>query len=150
MVKRFTFEPIGFVKSNFEKPQDTKTGKIDSNAKIEVLKKHQDGLVGIDGFSHIIVVFCFHLSEGYKLFVHPLKYNPENKIVGVFATHSPFRPNPIGVSVVRLKKLQDNILTIENKDILNNSPVLDIKPYLPEDIDNLKLGWYVPKKGGNI
>ncbi len=148
MTKLLTFQPIGVVKTVFTTPQDTKMKKIDRNALIELSKIYQDGLVGLEGFSHVVVVFNFHLSKGYDLFVKPLKYNPTNKTVGVFATHSPFRPNAIGVSIVKIVRIEENLLFIENKDILNNSPVLDIKPYLPEDTEDLRFGWYIQEKQG--
>ncbi len=151
MTERVVFKPIGTVLSVFKEPQDTKQGKTDKKAKIILKKEYEKGLNGLDEFSHIIVVFNFHRSKDFELFVKPLKYNPQNKTVGVFATHSPFRPNAIGVSVVKLLSINKNILLFENRDILDSSPVLDIKPYLPERIEKVKLGWYVAKdSGGNL
>ncbi len=151
MIKKVIFKPIGFVVSSFKVRQDTKNGEVDTSARVVIDKKYEKGLLGLEEFSHIIVVFHFHLSKGFDMFVKPLKYNPKNKTVGVFATHSPYRPNAVGVSVVKLLKIKGNILFIENRDILHGSPVLDIKPYLPERVDKIKLGWYVAEKyGGDI
>ncbi len=151
MTERVVFKPIGTVSTVFKEPQDTKQGKTDKTAKIILKKEYEKGLNGLEEFSHIIVVFHFHLSKDFELFVKPLKYNPQDKTVGVFATHSPFRPNAIGVSVVRLFNINKNVLSFENRDILDSSPVLDIKPYLPERVDKVKLGWYAAKNiGGDV
>ncbi len=151
MVDRVVFKPIGVVHTSFKLPEDTKKGATDIKARIEINKELSPGLKGLNEFSHIIVVFNFHRSKGFELFVRPLKYNPEDKTVGVFATHSPFRPNAIGVSVVKLLEIRDNVLFIQNRDMIDKTPVLDIKPYLEERIDNAKFGWYVyNKNGGDI
>ncbi len=110
---------------------------------------YQDGLKDLDGFSHIIVIFHLHKSSGFKLRIVPYLDNTEH---GLFATRAPKRPNPIGLSVVRLIKVEENILTIENVDMLDGTPVLDIKPYIPDfEVDeSVKKGWYnqKAKKGG--
>lgn len=100
----------------------------------------EEGLQDLEGFSHIILIYCFHLSRGYSLKVKPFIDIVER---GVFATRAPRRPNPIGLSVVRLTSVEDNVLHIENVDILDGTPLLDIKPYAPpfDAAENLKLGW---------
>jgi len=148
MIERVVFKPIGIISTVFKEPQDTKQGITDKTAKIILKEEFEKGLYGLEEFSHIIVVFHFHLSKDFELFVKPLKYNPSSKTVGVFATHSPFRPNAIGVSVVKLFNIHKNVLLFENRDILDSSPVLDIKPYLPERVDKIKLGWYVAENSG--
>lgn len=96
---------------------------------IEIYRQYAAGLEGLDGFSHIILVYHFHLSKGYKLQAKPFM---EEETHGIFAIRAPARPNPIGVSVVRLVKIEDNILSIEDVDIVDGTPLLDIKPYVPD------------------
>lgn len=96
-------------------------------ARIEIFKEFSEGLKDIDGFSHIIVLYDFHKSRDFKLLVKPFLDN-ENR--GVFATRAPKRPNSIGLSVLKLNKVIGNILYVENVDILDGTPVLDIKPYI--------------------
>ena len=139
---KLTFYPIGFVETTItdidEKDME------DPNAIIRLKSEFKDGLKGLEGFSHIIVVFYLHKIKSWKLLETPKRHNPENLTLGIFATRSPYRPNRIGVSVVKLNRIEENLIFFSNKDILNESPVLDIKPYLPEKIENLKLGWYKP------
>ncbi len=114
--------------------------------KIELNTEFEDGLKDLDGFSHIILIYDLHLCNGHSLKVKPFLDKEER---GVFATRAPKRPNPIGMSVVRLDKIEGNILHISNVDIHNETPLLDIKPYIP-DFDATKgeelcLGWYADK-----
>jgi len=107
---------------------------------VEVYPEFQDGLADLDGFSHIILLYHFHRSQGYKLRVVPFLDSEQR---GLFATRSPKRPNPIGLSVVALVGLTGNILQIANVDILDGTPLLDIKPYFPDfhDSGTLRTGW---------
>ena len=108
---------------------------------IEVYPEYQKGLKDLDGFSHIILLCHFHEVKEYKLEVVPS--GGETDIRGLFSTRSPRRPNPIGFSVVRLIEVRDNRLMISDLDILDGSPVLDIKPYFREFKPNelIKTGW---------
>ncbi len=139
---KLVFYPIGFVKTTLT-DIDEKDVK-DLNAVIQLKSEFKEGLKGLEGFSHIIVVFHLHKIKSWKLLETPKRHNPEKLTLGIFATRSPYRPNRIGVSVVKLNKIEENLIFFTNKDILDGSPVLDIKPYLPERVDNLKLGWYEP------
>lgn len=107
---------------------------------IKLKREYVKGLLDLDGFSHIYLIYYFHKSEGYNLQVIPFL----DKIIhGVFSTRAPRRPNAIGISVVKLNGIKDNILEIENVEILDGTPLLDIKPYIPE-FDNFKVektGW---------
>jgi tRNA (adenine37-N6)-methyltransferase len=107
---------------------------------IEISLDFIEGLKDLDGFSHIILIYNFHLSKGYTLSVKPFV---DDKLHGVFATRAPRRPNPIGISVVKLIKVEGNILYIENVDIIDGTPLLDIKPYIYEvDAHEVeKAGW---------
>jgi tRNA-Thr(GGU) m(6)t(6)A37 methyltransferase TsaA len=107
---------------------------------VEIRPELAAGLKDLDGFSHIILLYRFHQAEGYKLEVVPFL---DDKPRGVFATRAPRRPNPIGLSVVRLVKVEGNVLHIENVDMLDGTPLLDIKPYVPDfdAAEQVRTGW---------
>ena len=143
------FQPIGRVQSPFKDLQGMPiqpSGGSGIRGKIILSPELIDGLVDLDGFSHLILIYYFHQAEGYKLQVKPFLDVEEH---GVFATRAPRRPNRIGISVVKLLGIQANVLEIENLDILDGTPVLDIKPYVPdfESVENLRLGWLTGKLG---
>lgn len=121
-------KPIGFVRNEVKRGDRWE----EVISRIEIEDEFSQALDGIEDFSHIIVIFWFHLSAGreLRLKIHPrgIKELPE---VGVFATRSPLRPNPIGISVVRLLRREGNILTVKGLDALDGTPVVDIKPYMP-------------------
>ena len=107
---------------------------------IKVFKEFQPGLQDLDGFSHIILLYYFHCSKGFTLKVMPFL---DSELRGLFATRAPKRPNPIGFSVVRLDRIDKGVLHIRDVDILDNTPLLDIKPYVPEfDVQQeVRVGW---------
>lgn len=137
------FHEIGIIHSPFNElqgmPIQPRSGK-GINGHIEVYDEYKDGLKDLGGFSHIILIFHLHKSETYNLRVVPF-LDTEKR--GVFATRAPKRPNPIGISVVELVSIADNIIHIKNLDILDQTPLLDIKPYVPEfdNTENIKIGW---------
>ena len=143
-----TYRPIGIVHSPFINPEGTPIQSVaakDIEAVIEIFPEYAEGLKDLDGFSHIYILFHLHLAGGKPLMVVPfLDTEPH----GVFATRSPARPNSIGLSVVLLEKITGNRLYVKNIDILDGSPVLDIKPYISQvDIfETSKNGWF----GDNI
>lgn len=106
--------------------------------------QYKQGLTDLDGFSHIMLFYVFHLSTAFDLIVQP--FMDEHKR-GVFSTRAPCRPNPIGFSVVALKKIVDNILDIEGVDIVDGTPLLDIKPYVPafDHPAHVRTGWLTDK-----
>ena len=114
------------------------SGTIDLDA------EYADGLKDLQGFSHIILVYDFHRSEGYSLQVTPFLDDTQR---GLFATRAPRRPNSIGISVVRLEKIDGTMLHISNVDILDGTPLLDIKPYVPDfdGAENIRTGWLEDK-----
>ncbi len=132
--------PIGIIRTPFKKLAGMPiqpTGASGVKGKVEVFKKFRSGLKDIEGFSHIIL---FHRSKGFDLEVVPFM---DDKVRGVFSTRAPRRPNQIGLSVVQLNTIKNGILYIQNADILDGTPLLDIKPYVP-DFDhrqNVRLGW---------
>ncbi len=134
--------PIGIIHSPFRRKEDTPIQPRRSIAigEIKVFKKYQEGLEDIEGFSHVILIYRFHMSKGYCLKVKPFL---DDQLRGVFATRYPRRPNQIGLSVVRLLKRKENILTVKGIDVLDGTPLLDIKPYVPdfEPDEKIKIGW---------
>jgi tRNA-Thr(GGU) m(6)t(6)A37 methyltransferase TsaA len=96
--------------------------------RVEIYPDYTEGLKDLDGFSHLILIYHFHRVMEAQMVVKPFL---DTRPHGVFATRAPKRPNPIGLSVVRLLGIEGNVLLIENVDILNETPLLDIKPYVP-------------------
>lgn len=147
-VNKITYKPIGIIYSPFKSIEGVPIQPAGANGikgEVKVFKKYLNGLMNLDGFSHIILVYHFHLSDGYSLKVIPFLKDKEQ---GVFATRAPKRPNQIGISVVKIEKIQGNIIYITNVDIVNGTPLLDIKPYASffENVKNEKNGWL----SGNI
>lgn len=116
------------------------TGADGVKGSIELKKEYIKGLLDLDGFSHIYLIYHFHKSKSFKLHVIPFL---DNKLHGIFSTRAPQRPNAIGISVVKLISIKNNILEIENVDMINETPLLDIKPYIADfDIHKIeKEGW---------
>jgi len=139
-------KPIGVIHSPFKKKEDIKNEKYANpkgfdpiEGELEIFKEYEAGLKDIEGFSHLIILFSFHLSEGYKLHTKPLL---ENTLRGVFSTRSSNRPNPIGLTVVNIIERKGNILRAKGIDMIEGTPILDIKPYTPRDQKSpIKLGW---------
>ena len=122
------------------------TGAPGIKGTIEVFPEFREGLRDIEGFSHIILIYHFHRVNGSKLLVTPFL---DTQLRGVFSTRAPTRPNPIGMSIVRLRERKQNILYIENLDILDGTPLLDIKPYVPEfdHRPEVRTGWLERARG---
>jgi tRNA-Thr(GGU) m(6)t(6)A37 methyltransferase TsaA len=145
---RVKYDSIGIIHSPYKEIEGMPIqpcAAIGVRGRVELKPEYAGGLKEIEGFSHIILIYHFHLSRGFSLEVIPfLDDNPK----GVFATRVPKRPNSIGLSIVKLVKVEDNILHIENIDILDNTPLLDIKPYVTifDALDQAELGWYAKAK----
>lgn len=140
---KIEFKPIGIIHSPFKDLEGMPiqpSGAVGIKGTVEVFEKYRPGLKDLDGFSHIILLYHFHKIHGFSLHVIPFL---DSKQRGVFSTRAPKRPNPIGLSVVQLDKIQNGVLYIQNVDILDGTPLLDIKPYVPEfDTQvNVKTGW---------
>lgn len=138
-----SFKPIGIIYSPNRSAQGTPiqpTAAKNIQGIVEVYPEYSQGLKDLDGFSHTILLYYFHLSKAPSLIVKP--YMDDEKR-GVFATRAPSRPNPIGLSVVEIEKIEINRIHIRNVDIIDGTPLLDIKPYVPEfDVaDVKKIGW---------
>ena len=137
------YSPIGVIHSPFEGLEGTPiqpAGARGINGSVEVFPQYTEGLKDVEGFSHIILIYHFHLSGESSLTVKPYM---DTESHGVFAMRGPSRPNSIGISVVRLVKVEENILRIQDVDIVDGTPLLDIKPYVPEfDIRDVEsIGW---------
>jgi tRNA-Thr(GGU) m(6)t(6)A37 methyltransferase TsaA len=136
-------QPIGVIHSPFTDKSQTPIQPSRSQAvgRVELHPEFIEGLQDIEGFSHIILLYVFHCSAEYTLRVRPFL---DDQWRGLFATRYPCRPNPIGLSIVRLLTRQGHVLEIEGVDVLDGTPLLDLKPYVPEfDIrTNVRTGWY--------
>jgi tRNA-Thr(GGU) m(6)t(6)A37 methyltransferase TsaA len=135
--------PIGVIHSPYKEPKGTPIQPIAGRGiegTIEVFQEYEEGLKDLDGFSHIILLYHFHISEGYSLKVIPFM---DDHPRGLFSTRAPRRPNPIGISVVQLIKIEGHMLHIKDLDIVDGTPLLDIKPFVPEfdSRDTRKKGW---------
>lgn len=135
--------PIGVIHSPFRDKDQTPIQASRSQAigLVKIYPEFADGLQDIDGFEYIILLYTFHRSDGYSLLVKPFLDDQEH---GLFATRYPNRPNPIGLSVVKLLSRQETALTVEGVDVLDETPLLDIKPFVPEfDLrTSTRTGWY--------
>ncbi|KPK64613.1 hypothetical protein AMJ83_02105 [candidate division WOR_3 bacterium SM23_42] len=142
----FELKPIGVVHSQFKSREEIANSNKDENVgTIEISSDYANGLDDIDGFSHIIIICWMHKSTYHSLKVRPI-YHPE-KLRGIFATRHPDRPNPIAITVLELLERKENILKVKGIDLLDGTPVLDIKPYTRRDRkDNAEFGWLSEKK----
>jgi tRNA-Thr(GGU) m(6)t(6)A37 methyltransferase TsaA len=136
-------QPIGIIHSPFTEKEKTpiQASRSQATGFVEVYPEFADGLKDIEALSHIYLLYAFHQSSGYELHAKPFLDNQEH---GIFATRYPYRPNPIGLSIVKLVSHENNILTVEGIDTLDGTPLLDIKPYVP-DFDlrtDVRTGWY--------
>jgi tRNA-Thr(GGU) m(6)t(6)A37 methyltransferase TsaA len=148
-MKKIQYKPIGIIRSPFK---DTKgmpiqpTGAKGVKGKVVIEPEYVDGLKDIEGFSHIILIYHFHLSKGFSLEVKPFM---DDKLHGVFTTRAPRRPNPIGLSVVRLVRKKGRTLHIEDVDIVDGTPLLDIKPFVPKfDVVKTEHTGWLSKRAG--
>ena len=137
------FDPIGVIHTPFKNLEGMPiqpSGASGVKGVVEVFEQYRPGLKDLEGFSHIILLYHFHGSSGFKLHVVPFL---DSRPRGLFSTRAPKRPNPIGISVVQLERVENGMLHILNVDILDNTPLLDIKPYVPEfdAPKNVRTGW---------
>ncbi len=113
---------------------------------VHLKEEYQEGLIDLEGFSHIILIYHLHLSKGYSLKVKPFLDTTKR---GIFSTRAPKRPNPIGMSVVCLDKVEGSIIHISNVDVVDGTPLLDIKPYIPNfdkcEGEEVRIGWFEDK-----
>jgi len=143
---KIELKPIGIIHSPYKNLEDIPCQSYRSKkiGEVEIFKEYEDGLKDIEGFSHIIIVYYFHLSKNYSLNTRPFL---DKELRGVFATRSPHRPNRIGISTVRLLGRRGNILKVKGMDVIDGTPLLDIKPYVQkfDERKNIKIGWLEDK-----
>lgn len=137
------YQPIGIIHTPFTDLKGMPiqpTGTAATRGTVELYPEFQEGLKDLEGFSHIVLLYHFHQSQGFKLQVVPYLDTREH---GVFATRAPKRPNQIGMSVVRLLTIEQGILQIERIDVLDGTLLLDIKPYVPDfqSDEAVRTGW---------
>lgn len=135
--------PIGVIHSPFTDPTSMPIQPVSENSAagtVEVFAEFEEGLKDLDGFSHIILLYHFHRSRPHSLSVTPFL---DTEARGLFATRAPNRPNPIGLSLVRLTGIEGTRLHIDNIDVLDGTPLLDIKPHVPEFdcAPDARVGW---------
>jgi len=138
-----TLRPIGVIHTPHRDPARTPIQPIYADGiegQVEVLPQYADGLRDLDGFSHVFLIYWLHLAKGARLLVKPFLDDTPR---GVFSTRAPHRPNPIGMSLVRLSRCAGNILHVEDVDMLDGTPLLDIKPHIPQmDLrTDVRCGW---------
>ena len=130
-MNNITYNPIGIIHSPFKRAEGTPIQSTASKAegKVEIFNEFAQGLADLENFSHVFLIYHFHLIKNFKLIAKPFM---DQNSHGIFSIRAPARPNPIGFSVVRLEKIENNILYVKNIDIIDGTPLLDIKPYVPE------------------
>jgi tRNA-Thr(GGU) m(6)t(6)A37 methyltransferase TsaA len=137
------YKTIGIIHSPFNSLEDMPiqpTSNVSGSGIVEIFPEFVDGLKDLAGFSHIYILYHFHKVSQPNLIVTPfLDKEPR----GIFATRAPSRPNSIGLSLVELVRVENNLVYVERVDVLNETPLLDIKPYVPEfeHIHNVRIGW---------
>lgn len=153
----FTFQPIGFLKSAFPDKfgvprQPGLVKKVFSELKLRPDLQPELALQGLEGYSHVWLQFVFHLNKSarYHAKIHPPRLEGES--IGVFATRSPHRPNPIGLSLVELVEIKNDVLILAGADLVDGTPILDVKPYLPafESVPSARGGWMAEVKKKEI
>ena len=141
-MEEWTMRPIGYIRSSYADTQQIPKGlgtKHTMEGILEVLPEYQEGLRDIEGYSHLFILWVFHKAEDMELVgMAPSDDRPH----GVFSSRSPRRPNPLGLTVVELVRREGNLLYLRGIDMLNGSPVLDIKPYTSSvPMERLRRGW---------
>ena len=138
-----TVKPIGLIRSPIADPKGAPiqpSGAKGIRGRLELMPDYLEGLKDLEGFSHLIIIYLFHLSQGYQLTVKPFLDDTSR---GLFATRAPRRPNPIGLSVVRLERIEGGVLHLLDVDMVDGTPVLDLKPYVPsfDSKPEAEIGW---------
>jgi len=144
-----TYQPIGVIHSPFTDPKDMPIQPLGARGvkgTVELDPQFEAGLKDLEGFSHIILLYHFHLSKDYSLHIVPFLDDTER---GVFATRAPRRPNPLGLSIVHLVAVDGCTLSIEDVDIVDGTPLIDIKPFVPyfDHREGASSGWLVKRLG---
>jgi tRNA-Thr(GGU) m(6)t(6)A37 methyltransferase TsaA len=143
------YRPIGVIHSPFHNLEDMPiqpSSKSSGSGAVEIYAEFVDGLKDLSGFSHIYLLYHLRKMRQSKLLVTPFL---DTESHGIFATRAPSRPNPIGISLVKIISIKDNIIQVDHVDVLDGTPLLDIKPYIPEfeKVDDVRIGWLEKAKG---
>jgi tRNA-Thr(GGU) m(6)t(6)A37 methyltransferase TsaA len=143
MSNEIIFRPIGTVHSPYKEPAGTPiqpSAAVGSPGTVELLTEYADGLQDLEGFSHLYLLYFCHLAHKFSLKVQPFL---DTHLRGLFATRAPARPNSIGLSVVQLERIEGTILHVRDVDIVDGTPLLDIKPYVPrfDERPGARTGW---------
>ena len=143
MEQNFSFKSIGILHTPFKTKEGIPIQGVfdpDARGRAEVFKEYEPGLQDIEGFSHLILIYVFHRSTGYDLVCRPYM---EDQVRGLFAIRAPRRPNPIGFSVVRQERREGNVLYLAEMDVMDGTPLLDIKPFVPrfDHREGARVGW---------
>lgn len=144
MTQQLNIEPIGMIETPFREPAGTPIQPSRANGargKVRIDPRLHDGLKDLEGFERIWLIYWFHKAPGSNLLVTPFLDSLQH---GIFATRAPARPSPIGMSVVRLLAVNEGVLEVEDVDMIDGTPLLDVKPYVPEFdcYPNSKAGWF--------
>ncbi len=147
---KIQYTPIGVIRSPFKSIEGMPIQSVAAKGvagSVEIHEMFAEGLKDLEGFSHTILIYHFHRSRGYTLRVKPFL---DDRLRGVFATRAPRRPNAVGISVVKLLKVEERVLHIEDVDIVDGTPLLDIKPYVPafDARKAVRTGWLSSRAGG--
>ena len=137
------YRPIGVIHTSFSSVEEMPiqpTSDVSGPGIIEVFLEFADALKDLEGFSHIYLLYHFHKVRQSQLMVTPFL---DSKPHGIFSTRAPNRPNPLGLSLVNLVRIENNLVYVEGVDVLNETPLLDIKPYVPmfEQTNDVRIGW---------
>lgn len=141
------YQPIGIIRSPFKTPKGTPiqpVGAVGQIGRLELIPEFSPALESLAGFSHIYLIYHFHLAKTYTPSVVPFL---DDRARGLFATRAPARPNPIGLSVVRLEGIEATTLHVKDIDVVDGTPLLDIKPYVPvfDKHEADRIGWLAEK-----
>lgn len=152
MNEEIIYKPIGYIRTPFktiDKMPIQPCGAMQAKGTIALDPELVPGLVDISGFSHLILIYHFHLVKGHRLYVVPFM---DDQPHGIFATRAPLRPNPIGMSIVKLVKVENNLLHIEGVDMVDGTPLLDIKPFFTkyDNRSDAMAGWLENKTNLDI
>ena len=150
MTEPVTYRPIGIIRTPFLDPEGMPiqaTAAVGVPGRIELDAGFLEGLADLDGFSHLILLYHLHLVSAARLAVTPFL---DDRPHGIFATRSPARPNPIGLSTVRLVAITGSIIEVEDVDMVDGTPLLDIKPYVPafDERHDVRVGWFTDRLAG--
>lgn len=146
---KIVYKPIGIIHSPFDKLEDMPiqpSSESSGPGVVEVYPEFAPGLKDLEGFSHVYLLFHMHKTGEVKLKVTPFL---DEQSRGLFATRAPSRPNPIGLSLVKIVRIEKNLIHVDRVDVLDGTPLIDLKPYVPafEEVEDARIGWLENARG---